>query len=100
MNVINFDDRNCNKIRAYLDSYINNELLVETCHEVLKHLEVCAGCTGELDARLRAKKLLRNAVMRDSAPAGLRERIQRELGKEAAPNRRHSDKVRLSILLP
>ena len=100
MNVINFDDRNCNKIHAYLDSYINNELLVETCHEVLNHLEVCAGCTGELDARLRAKKLLRNAVMSDPAPAGLRERIQRELRKEAASKRRRSDKVRLSILLP
>ena len=85
MNVINFDNRNCQKVRAYLDSYINNELMVETYHEVLKHLESCSDCSGELEARLRVKNLLQNAVKRDAAPAELRERIQRELHKTSPP---------------
>ena len=41
MNVINFEDGHCKRIRSYLDSYLNNELMVETNHEVLTHLEKC-----------------------------------------------------------
>jgi anti-sigma factor (TIGR02949 family) len=89
MNVINFDNRNCKKIRAYLDSYVNNELSVDTCHEVLKHLEACADCSGEMDSRLRVKGLLRNAVRRDCIPAELKGRIQKELRTETSPSWRY-----------
>ena len=41
MNVINFNEKTCEKIRRYFDSYLDNELLVETNHEVLRHLSVC-----------------------------------------------------------
>ena len=39
MNRIQFGEGACEKIRQYLDSYVSNELLVETNHEVLRHLE-------------------------------------------------------------
>jgi anti-sigma factor (TIGR02949 family) len=85
MNVINFNTHDCKSVRDHLDSYINNELLVETCHEVLKHLESCEDCSREMEERLRAKDLLKKAVKRDAAPAELKERIQRELYKKSAP---------------
>lgn len=34
-----------------MDSYLGDELLVETNHEVLRHLENCAACRSELAAR-------------------------------------------------
>lgn len=83
MNVANFDRHYCNKIRSYLDSYLNNELLIETNHEVLKHLENCADCTQALQTRQRVKNLLQKAVRRDVAPAALRERIQKDIRKRA-----------------
>ena len=36
MKVIGFERNYCKKIETLLDSYLNNELLVETTHEVLK----------------------------------------------------------------
>ena len=56
MNVISHGDSACEKIRGYLDSYISNELLVETNHEVLRHLEGCPDCREELEALLRILK--------------------------------------------
>ena len=34
-----------------MDSYLGDELLVETNHEVLRHLENCPACRSELAAR-------------------------------------------------
>ena len=39
MNVLNFDSKQCERVRRQLDAYVSNELLVETTSEVLKHLE-------------------------------------------------------------
>ena len=50
-----------------LDSYIGDELLVETNHEVLRHLENCAACRGELAARRDLREQIRRAVK--NAPA-------------------------------
>jgi len=79
MNVINFEQKACERIRRYLDSYLSNELLVETNHEVLKHLESCQSCAEALAVRTRVKNLLREAVQREVAPAALREKVQRKL---------------------
>ena len=81
MKVANFDQHYCKKIRSYLDSYVNDELLAETNHDVLKHLEDCADCVQALETRWRVKSLLQKAVGRDEAPTTLRERIQREIRK-------------------
>ena len=88
MNVINFEKAYCARIRAYLDSYLNNELLVETTHEVLKHLESCKECAAELQARERVKGLLQKAFRQDEAPDYLSDRIRREIRKPAPDSRR------------
>jgi len=75
MNVINFEDSRCKRVRSYLDSYLNNELMVETNHEVLTHLERCEACSRSLEDRARVKAQLKHAVMQEYAPAALRERI-------------------------
>ena len=81
MNVIGFEQNQCKKIRSYLDSYLSNELLVETNHEVLKHLDTCEACLDALADRVRVKNVLRKAVLRDDAPAGLRHRIEKDIRK-------------------
>lgn len=87
MKVIGFEQNQCKKIRSYLDSYLSNELMVETNHEVLKHVDSCQACADALASRSRVKQVLRQAVMRDEAPAGLRYRIQKNIRKSAAPVR-------------
>ena len=44
------------------DSYLGNELLVETNHEVLRHLENCAACRSELAVRRELRARVRLAV--------------------------------------
>ncbi len=55
---------NCKDFREIADSYLSNELLVETNHEVLRHLENCADCRRELAARRILREKLREAVKR------------------------------------
>lgn len=45
-----------------MDSYISDELLVETNHEVLRHLENCPDCRREMAARRALNLWVRNAV--------------------------------------
>ena len=84
MNVISFEQNNCRRIQAYLDSYLNNELLVETTHEVLRHLEKCPNCSEALRSRRQVKELLKGAVLKDSAPTDLQERIRRSIRKNSS----------------
>ena len=86
MNVINFEDGHCNRIRSYLDSYLNNELMVETNHEVLTHLETCEPCNRALDDRARLKAQLKRAVIQEYAPPALRERIVSDLRRRRGFN--------------
>ena len=90
MNVVNFEDGNCKRIRSYLDSYLNNELIVETNHDVLAHLENCEACSRSLEDRARLKAQLKRAVTQDYAPTALRERIASDLhrGRWFSFNRR------------
>src|SRR5262249_49015522 len=71
MNVVNFNERACEKYRRYFDAYLDNELLVETNQDVLQHLTSCPQCTSILENRARAKQLVRDAVTREEAPPGL-----------------------------
>ena len=56
-----------------MDSYISDELLVETNHEVLSHLENCPACRGELAERRalrqRIRQTLKNAAENQLDPA-------------------------------
>ena len=79
MKVIRFDQNNCKRIRAFLDSYLNSELLIETAHEVLRHLADCRECAALLAERERLKVRLQAAVRREVAPANLSQRIQKSI---------------------
>ena len=79
MKVIGFERNYCKKIGTLLDSYLNDELLVETAHEVLSHMHVCADCSEEFRARARLRARLRAAILREAAPLALREKIKRSI---------------------
>ena len=82
MNVIPFERGACDRIRRYVDSYVSNELLVETNHEVLRHVETCAGCAAALETQLRVKAVLRSAVIGEAAPPAFEDRIRAGLRQQ------------------
>lgn len=53
----------CKDLSQILDSYISDELLVETNHDVLQHLEGCADCRRELAARRDLRLTLKHALL-------------------------------------
>ena len=79
MNVLDFDSKQCDRVRRQLDAYLSNELLVETTSEVLKHLESCGACSRELESRVRVRQALQRAVANQLPPEYLREAIHRRL---------------------
>ena len=81
MNVLNFDSRQCDRIRRQMDAYLSNELLVETTAEVLKHLESCEACSRELESRMRIRDSLQRAAARQPLPENLHEAIHQRLKK-------------------
>jgi len=82
MSVIPIAPKHCERARKYLDSYISNELMVETNHDLLKHLEGCVECSRLLQDRLLIRNRLREAVNRESVPDALRERLEASLRRE------------------
>jgi hypothetical protein len=90
MNVVNFNERACEKYRRYFDAYLDNELLIETNQDVLQHLNSCVECTRILEGRARTKQLVRDAVTKEQAPpelaAALRSRLRTERPGLFAPN--------------
>ena len=69
---------NCQQFKTMSDSYIGDELLVETNHEVLRHLENCAVCRSELAATRELRMRVRHAVKNDP-PAQLNPVFARRL---------------------
>lgn len=51
----------CREVRDLLDSFLGQELLVETNHELMRHLDACRECRAELDARRQLRAALRQA---------------------------------------
>jgi predicted anti-sigma-YlaC factor YlaD len=57
----------CRHVRELADSFLTDELLVETNHELVRHLETCPGCRADLALRRTMREKLRQAF--DRAPA-------------------------------
>src|SRR5262249_35121611 len=71
----------CHEFRKLADSYLSNELIVETNHEVISHLEQCSNCRRELSARREVRSKLRNAFI--NSPANrLRTEFANELSSQ------------------
>jgi hypothetical protein len=86
MKIVDFGQGNCERVRRYLDSYISNELLVESNLGVLRHIEQCRACSQELETRLRVRASLQAAVRREGMPASLEQKIRNEI-RERSPVR-------------
>jgi len=54
----------CREFREIADSYLSNELMVETNHGVIAHLEQCAECRQELKARRELRGKLRESFIK------------------------------------
>lgn len=57
----------CKDFHKIADSYLGDELLIETNHEVLAHLEACPACRRELAARRELRAQLRAAFANSAA---------------------------------
>ena len=83
----------CRDVRELADSFLGEELLTETNHEILHHLETCPVCRADLDARRAVRDGVRGAFHRaaslEPSPefvAGLRTTLQNS-ASEAQPRR-------------
>ena len=79
MKPVEFGRGGCTRTLQYMDSYLANELLVETNHEVLRHVENCPSCAAELDARTRVRARLREAVRAEITPPDLQARVRQQI---------------------
>ena len=68
----------CQQVREVMDSYLSEELSVETNHGFLRHLAECRDCTAELKRRQRLRALLSDTL-------------------DIAVNNVHADRVRARI---
>jgi hypothetical protein len=72
----------CGRVREVMDSYLSEELLVETNHEVLRHLDTCDACAAELQRRRRLRSLLTQALEVEVDDRRAVERISRALDRQ------------------
>jgi anti-sigma factor RsiW len=54
----------CRDVRELADSFLSEQLLVETNHELLRHLETCPDCRAEIAGRRALRDTLRAAFVR------------------------------------
>ena len=80
-----FCEQACQKFRAKLDSYIDNELLIESNLEMIEHFRRCTSCTQEAQERRDVRRRLRDAVREVPVPAGLEGRIRDRLRQPKQP---------------
>ncbi|MDQ3684778.1 MAG: zf-HC2 domain-containing protein [Acidobacteriota bacterium] len=93
----------CREFGEMVDSYLKDELLVETNHGVITHLEACPACRSELAARRETREALRRAF--DHAPEfQLRPefafQLRNELQMEAFGKRNNSDNLFAFVMRP
>lgn len=84
---------NCRDVRQVADSFLCEELLTETNHEILRHLDTCPSCRTEIDGRRRLRGALRTAFHRapELQPAGeFTDRLRDQLRQAAV----HPHRVR------
>lgn len=81
---------NCRDFREFIDSFLSDELLTETNHEILRHLEECVDCRGDIKARRAVRTRLRSAVRTSSdfqIAAGFERSLRAEL-RRARPEKK------------
>lgn len=87
----------CRDVREVADSFLSEQLLTETNHQILQHLDGCPSCRTEIDARRRLRGALRAAFDRapDLQPSrAFTERLRDQL-REAAADHQPTSKIPL-----
>lgn len=74
----------CRNFKEVLDSYLSDELAVETNHLIIRHTEHCADCRSEMAARRNLRGILRGAVTTTTASPDFKQRLRARLREEAA----------------
>jgi anti-sigma factor RsiW len=72
----------CQDVRELMDSYLSEELSVETNHHVLRHLGACQACSTELQRRQRVRSLLAQSLADPVDVDGARQRILAAVERE------------------
>jgi hypothetical protein len=88
----------CRNFKEVLDSYLSDELAVETNHAVMRHAEHCPGCRNEMGARRNLRGVLRGAVKATTASPEFRNRLRERLRAEAKVTANVQEPVRASWL--
>src|SRR5215510_8386010 len=73
----------CREFRDVIDSYLCGELLVETNHEILRHVEQCPACREEMAARRNLREALQRAGAQTRLSDEAKERLRQRLREEA-----------------
>jgi len=93
----------CRKVREIADSFLGDELLVETNHDIIRHLETCAACRFELEARKNLRERLREACLNApeaQASTEFVEHLQVKLQAAAARKGSSFSKFKKGVMLP
>jgi hypothetical protein len=99
MNVINFKDKSCERVRENLDAHLSNELTNEFKLEVLEHLKRCPTCAEALANAQRIKDALKRAIHQEKfAPPGLQQRISKEIQRQPEWNYRWAAVAAIVVL--
>ena len=72
----------CQHVREVMDSYLSEELSVETNHLVLRHVAECRTCAAELNGRRRLRALLSEGLDVAVDADRVRARITRAVDRE------------------
>jgi len=56
----------CRDVRELADSFLSEQLLVETTHDILRHLSQCPSCRAEIESRRRLRSSVRGAFERST----------------------------------
>lgn len=84
MRVISISRFECTAAHDLSDAYADNELLIETNVQMLRHMSRCGACRRHIDEKLEMKHLLRTAARETGAPAAFRQRLNSLLHRVAA----------------
>lgn len=75
----------CRNFKEVLDSYLSDELAVETNHAVMRHAEQCGDCRAEMSARRNLRGVLRQVVTSTAVTPEFRNQLRERLRSEAMP---------------
>lgn len=73
----------CRNYKELLDSYLCQELAVETNHQILQHAEHCLSCRSEMASRRNMRESLRRACLNERMSDEACERLRSRLHDEA-----------------